>query len=194
MLLYYQGLSSWYLPWKGGLPVFKEDILWRDVRLAQAPPSWLPALQGANVRDSRLEHYSQGCQHHNQEAQNKKDHWGSQEGWHEETQKAVCINTAVSLLYFTKCSPSHTKPIFSNFCIHYMGFCFSPCWSGACRQGGKMLSALVAEYDRTKDHACKPQFHSYGFTVLSLMDKALVCTQHLHRGMALRKDLNCPCV
>lgn len=57
-----------------------------------------------------------------------------------------------------------------------------------------MLSALAAECDRTKDHACKPHFHSYGFTVLSLMDKALVCTQHLHRGMALRRDLNCPCV
>lgn len=65
MLLYYQGLSSLYLPCKGGLPVFKKDVLWWDVWLTQAPPSWLPALQGANGGDSRLEHYSQGRQHHN---------------------------------------------------------------------------------------------------------------------------------
>lgn len=111
-----------------------------------------------------------------------------------ETQKAVCINSTVSLLHFTKHSPSHTKPTFSNLHIHYMGFCFSPCWSGACSQGGKKFSALVAEGDRTKDDACKPHFHFYCFTVLSLMDKGLVCAQHLHRGMALRQDLNCPCV
>lgn len=57
-----------------------------------------------------------------------------------------------------------------------------------------MFSALVAECDRTKDHACKPHFPLYCFTVFSLMDKGLVRAQHLHRGRALRKDLNCPCV
>lgn len=44
-----------------------------------------------------------------------------------ETQEAACINSTVSLLHFTKHSPSHTKATFSNFHVHYMGFCFSPC-------------------------------------------------------------------
>lgn len=42
-----------------------------------------------------------------------------------------------------------------------------------------MFSALVAEGDRTKDHTCKPHtFISLALTILSLMDKGLVCAQY----------------
>lgn len=55
------------------LPVLKQDVLWWDVWLPQAPPSWLPALQGANFGASRLEYNGQGGQQHHEEAQDKED-------------------------------------------------------------------------------------------------------------------------
>lgn len=51
-----------------------------------------------------------------------------------ETQETVYINSRVLLLHFTECSPSHTNPTFSNFHIHYIDFCFPPCWCPLARR------------------------------------------------------------
>lgn len=82
------------------LPVLKEDVLWWDVWLPQAPPAWLPALQGAGFGASRLEHDGQGGQQQHEEAQDEEDCWGRQEGGQEvrNTKKPFSTIPLISLL------------------------------------------------------------------------------------------------
>lgn len=85
------------------LPVLEEDVLRWDVWLSQAPPSWLPALQGADFGASRLEHDGQGGQQQHEEAQDKKDRWGSREGGRARNEKHKKTHSApflfISLLF-----------------------------------------------------------------------------------------------